>query len=112
MERIGKRSFGPDRSRAYAPDNNKTGNKQQRLVKGSDLAPHPCVLESPWRWLTGLIMVADRGLFIWMSDKNSVAGVNGTELLMGVKEGENKSCGEQESCYISENQLGLVLEVF
>lgn len=77
------RNDGPDRFRASVPGNNKTGNKQQGLVKGSDLT-HPCVLESPWRWLTSLIMVADRGLFIWMSDKSTVAGVSGTELLMGI----------------------------
>ena len=61
----------PDRFRASVPGNNKAGNKQQELVKGSDLALHLHVLESPWRWLTSLIMAADRGLFIWMSDKNT-----------------------------------------
>lgn len=47
-----------------------------------------------------------------MSDKNTVAGIKETELFMGIQEGENKSCGEQESCHMSENQLGLVLKVF
>lgn len=83
MERTGYGNYGPDRFEASVPGN-KTGNKQQGLVKGSDLAPYSCVLESPWRWLTGLIMVADRSLFIWMSDKNIVAGIKKTKLLMGI----------------------------
>ena len=69
--RAGKQEPPPDRFRASVPGNNKAGNKQQELVKGSDLALHLHVLESPWRWLTSLIMAADRGLFIWMSDKNT-----------------------------------------
>lgn len=83
MERAGNRNYGPDRFGASVPGN-KTGNKQQGLVKGSDLAPYSRVLKSPWRWLTGLIMVADRSVFIWLSDKNIVAGIKETELLMGI----------------------------
>lgn len=57
------RNHSPERSRASVPGNKKTGNKQKGLVKGRGLPPHPHVLESPWRWLTSLIMTADRGLF-------------------------------------------------
>ena len=67
----GNRNLRPDRFGASVPGNNKTGIKQQGLVKWSDFAPHPHVLKSPWRWPTSLIMAADRGLFIWMSDKNT-----------------------------------------